>query len=243
MAEVANVTGLPKSSAFRYLSTLEARRYVERSPASGNYQVGMALLRLQTHRFEVLRQQAMPYLVKLRDQFGETINLGLLDRGRIYYLEIVESQRGVRLAARAGDRDYIHCTALGKAISATLSEEQVLAILKAEGMPKRTPRTLITPSDFLADLEVVKSQGFALDDAENEPDGRCVAVSLGGSWLLAGLSLSAPASRFPMEDVPMVVGALNRAANELAAEAGAPATSTGDWPAEVAGAPPRRQRH
>ena len=102
---VADVTGLPKSSAFRYLVTLESRRYVERDPETGDYRLGLAFLPLQARQFDLLVQRARPILEDLRDRFGETVNLGLLDGNRVTYLMIVESAKGVRLAARPGDRD------------------------------------------------------------------------------------------------------------------------------------------
>lgn len=226
LARVASVVKLPKSSAFRYLSTLELRRYVQRNLSTGDYEVGLALLPLQTHRIELLRRQAMPYMAALRDRFGETINLGVLDRGRIFYIEIAESPRGVRLAARRGDRDPIHSTALGKAIAASLSEDQVRSILNSEGMPQLTDRTIVEPDAYLRALAEVRQQGYAVDDGENESDGRCVAVPMGGTNFRAGLSLSAPAMRFSLDSVPAIVSALQQAARTIAEQRspeGAPA--------------------
>jgi IclR family transcriptional regulator, acetate operon repressor len=222
LAQVAEYTGLPKSSAFRYLLSLEARRYVQREPGSGEYQAGTALLPLRTHRFEMLRQQALPHLEQLRARFDETLNLAILDRGRIQYLEIVESLRSVRLAVRPGALDPIHSTSLGKAIASTLPAEQVRAILAVEGMPQVTPHTISDPEAFLRELARVREQGYAVDDGENEPDGRCVAVPVPVPGLLAGLSLSAPTARLPLERIREIADALHGAAERLAVELGAP---------------------
>ena len=215
LAKIAGVVKLPKSSAFRYLSTLELRRYVQRNVVTGDYEVGMALLPLQTHRIELLRRQALPHMSALRDRFQETINLGVLDRGRIFYIEIAESPRGVRLAARRGDRDPIHSTALGKAIAASLSEDQVRSILRSEGMPQLTDRTITDEGAYLSALAQVREQGYALDDGENESDGRCVAVPLGSISFRAGLSLSAPAMRFSLDSVTTIVAALQEASRAI----------------------------
>lgn len=222
LAQVAEYTGLPKSSAFRYLLSLEARHYVQREPGSGEYRAGTALLPLRTHRFEMLRQQAVPYLEQLRAQFDETLNLAILDRGRIQYLEIVESLRSVRLAVRPGALDPIHSTSLGKAIASTLTPERVRAILAVEGMARLTPHTITDPDAFLRELDRVRNQGYAVDDGENEPDGRCVAVPVPVQGLLAGLSLSAPTARLPLARVPQIARALRESAERLAVELGAP---------------------
>ena len=45
-------------------------------------------------------------------------------------------------------------------------------------MPTLTTRTITDPEGFLAELEDVRSRGYAIDDGENEEGGRCVAVPL-----------------------------------------------------------------
>lgn len=218
LMEIAEATSVPKSSAFRYLSTLESRRYIERSHDSETYKVGMAFLPLRSMQLGQLAERARPYLDALCMEFGETINLGLLDMNHITYIEIVESPKAVRLAAKPGDRGPIHATALGKAIAAHLPEDQVRAILKAEGMPSVTPSTITKLSAYLTELEGVRANGYALDNGEEDPDGRCVAVPILGSRLPAALSLSSPASRFPLDQVADVAKALADSAAKLADE-------------------------
>lgn len=218
LSEVAEATGMPKSSAFRYLATLEERRYVQRAPLNGLFQIGPAFLPLQSHQLSVLADRARPHLWRLRDRFEETLNLGMLDGNRISYLEIVESPKSVRLAARPGDRDPLHCTALGKVIASMLDPERVRAILQAEGMPARTTTTITDLDTYMRVLERVRRNGYAVDDRENEEDGRCVAVALSSIGLPTSISLSAPASRFSMSQVPNVAEALRDAASLLTKE-------------------------
>lgn len=142
LIELAAATDMPKSSMFRYLWTLEAHRYVERDPASTLYRLGLGFAGMQSRQLEVLRHHSRPWMAKLRDEFGETVNLGIWDGASIIYLDIVESLRGVRLAARPGDRDPLHATALGKAIAAHLPEARVREALELTGMPRRTANTI-----------------------------------------------------------------------------------------------------
>lgn len=217
LIEIAQATELPKSSAFRYLWTLEGHRYVERDPDSGMYRLGLGFVGMQSRHLEVLRQRARPLLEQLRDETGETVNLGVLDGDSTIYLDIVESRRSVRLAAKRGDRDPIHSTALGKAIAAHLPEPRVKEILTATGMPARTVNTITSVDDYLSDLATVRRVGHAIDNGENEIDGRCVAVPIPATRLPAALSLSAPAARFPLQDVARVATALKQAADTITA--------------------------
>lgn len=222
LGEIAEAVDLPKSSAFRYIWTLERRRYVQRDPVTDDLHLGLAFLPIRARQFELLAQQARPHLEALRDQFDETINIGYLDGNRVVYLDVVESRRSVRLAARPGDRDPIHSTALGKAIVAHIPETAVRSILDADGLPAYTPSTITDVDTYLAELEIVRNKGYALDDGENEPDGRCVAVSLGDERFHGGLSLSAPAARLPMHSIDAVVTALTKISELLVSEMGAP---------------------
>ncbi|GHF67765.1 IclR family acetate operon transcriptional repressor [Amycolatopsis bartoniae] len=205
---VVEATGMPKSSAYRYLWTLEAHRYVERDEETGLCRLGLGFLGMQSRHLELLREVARPWLEKLRDEFGETTNLGVLDSDRIIYVDIIESRRGVRLAAARGDRDPLHSTALGKAIAAHLAEERVRDILARSGMPRRSASTITTVEEYLAELDTIRTLGYAVDNLENEADGRCVAVPLLGTSIPAAISLSAPAARFPAKDVGRAAKAL-----------------------------------
>ena len=217
LTDVVESTALPKSSAFRYLATLESRRYVERDSAEGHFRIGAAFLPMRSRHLDMLAQRARPLLEALRDQFEETINLAMLDGNRVAYLEILESARSMRLSARKGDRDYLHCTAVGKAVATMLPVERIKASLVAEGMPARTAATITDAGRYLAEVELTRSRGFALDNGENEEDGRCLAVPLDGPVPTA-LSLSAPSARFQLADVQQVAEALMKVADELAQE-------------------------
>lgn len=218
LLDVAGTTDLPKSSAFRYLWTLEAHRYVERDPETGLYRLGLGFLGMESRQLEVLRERTRPWLEKLRDELVESVNLGILDGDSVIYLDIVESRRGVRLAARRGDRDPIHSTALGKAIAAHFAESRVREILEHVGMPRRTDNTITDVDDYLAELAKVRRVGYAVDNGENEIDGRCVAVSIPGTRLPAALSMSAPAARFPVQQVEAVAKVLRDVASQITAD-------------------------
>jgi IclR family acetate operon transcriptional repressor len=78
-----------------------------------------------------------------------------------------------------------------------------------------TPRTITDPGRFLAELETVRQRRYAIDDIENEPGGRCVAVALPHP-AGAALSLSAPAARLTLEMTVEVAAILARAADDIA---------------------------
>lgn len=211
LAEIAGTTGLPRSSVFRYLATLEARGYVERDSRGSAYRLGMGLADAPP-RLSSLAATAKPHLEELRDRLQDTVNLGILDGTRVTYLEILESPMAFRFAARAGDRNPIHCTALGKALAAQLDDGDIRRILAAEGMARVTPRTITQPTQLLREIAEVRRHGFAIESGENEEGGGCVAVAISGFDVPAAVSVSAPDSRLSPERVEEVVMALREVA-------------------------------
>lgn len=211
LIDVTRATKLPKSSAFRYLTALESRGYVERD-GDGRFLVGLAL---NSERLDVITQRVRPYLEKLRDEFGETASLGMFDGGGVYYLAIVESQRATRTVQQLGVRYSVHASAFGKVFTAWRPDGEVRALLEREGMPQLTEHTITDPDSYLTELARVRERGYAVNDREGEPDSRCVAVPVHGLRLPISMSLSVPAARIGMDDVPSVAEALTEAAREF----------------------------
>lgn len=215
LAQVARAAGLPRSSAFRYLATLEPRGYVERDGGGRVYRLGAALAG-DGPRLRALSDAARPLLEALRDRFQETINLGVLEGSRVAYLDVLESPMAMRFAARPGDRDRVHSTSLGKALMAQLPDDDVRRILEAEGMVAVTPRTITDPDEYLRQVATVRETGFALDYGENEEHGGCVAVAIVGADVPAAISLSAPTSRLSPPGIDEVASALRETAARVA---------------------------
>jgi IclR family acetate operon transcriptional repressor len=84
-------------------------------------------------------------------------------------------------------------------------------------MPSLTPQTITEPAAVLRELETVRAAGYAVDNLENEPGVRCVAVALPGV-VAAAIGVSAPALRFTADEVEAAATALKRAGAEIVDE-------------------------
>jgi DNA-binding IclR family transcriptional regulator len=196
---ITDETKLPKSTVYRLLSNLESRDYV-RCDSNGNYHLGMKLLMMSQRaeqKFEI-KHVARKYLQQLNAFTKETVHLGTLDKERVLYVDTVESPHALRLVAKPGTTTSVHCTALGKALLLRHADEEIREILVNEGMDKRTEYTLITPDAYLRDLDIVRIQGYAMDDCESELDARCIAAPIydNSGKIIAAISISGLASRF-----------------------------------------------
>lgn len=216
LPEIAKALSLPKSSAFRYLTTLELRGFVARE-THDTYRIAFMNRIIRPRDVALLVAAARPRMDEVCRRYEETINLGVMDGTRIAYLEVAESPQAMRFASRPGSLDYIHSSALGKALAGRMTENEVRHILALRGMPTLTPATIDDEDRLIEELKLVASQGYAIDNMENEPGGRCVAVVVPGP-VAAAISLSAPTTRFPAEDVKGVAQTLNKIAEDIAAE-------------------------
>lgn len=215
LIEVAKEIGLPRSSVFRYLTTLEARGHVSRDGEV--FRAGSGLTNLALRDVGLFISAARPRMGELCRRFEETVNLGALDATKVAYLEILEGPKAMRFATRPGSCDYLHSSALGKSMAARMPDDQVLRILAREGMPSLTPQTIRDPAAFMRELGIVRAAGYAVDNLENETGVRCVAVALPGN-AAAAISVSAPALRFTADEVAAAATALKRAVAEIADE-------------------------
>ncbi|MBV8912159.1 MAG: IclR family transcriptional regulator [Acetobacteraceae bacterium] len=211
LSEVALRTGLPKTTAFRYLCTLEAAGYVDCDPAAEVYRVGARLRALgrAADPAKRLRAAALPIMTELRDRFEETVNLGVLRGGNIVYVEIVECRQRLRLQARVGGVDPLHSTALGRAILAGLPAGEREKLLSRQ-LDARTVSTVRSKDAVLAELAHVARRGWSLERGENEVGAVCIgaAITDGAGRPLGALSLSAPEMRMPEQRVHEVGPAL-----------------------------------
>lgn len=214
LTELSHRTATNKVTTLRILANLEAYGYVERDEA-GRYSLGMRLLQLGLRKSAAtdLRAVAHPVLRALRDQFDETVNLGIPDGSGILYIDILESSLGLRMAATVGARDDLHSTAIGKAIASCWNGHDPAVGARMPLRPK-TERTITDPAAFDRELTRVRERGFAVDDEENESGARCVgAPILDHSGACVGaISVSGPTVRMTPDRVELIAPEVRRAA-------------------------------
>lgn len=218
VSAIARAIGSTKSATFRILATLEARGYVTRVEDSTRFQLGLNLVHLGQSALERidLRSVARPVLEDLHQRFNETVNVGVLASGRIVYVDMVESDHGLRMSARVGAHDNVHSTAIGKAILANLPPSQQQAILRGP-LPARTDRTLTDPGALRADIERIKLSGFSRDRGENEDGACCYGAPIfdAHGQVTAAISVSGPDTRLTGEIAEDVAVAVRAAAQEI----------------------------
>jgi IclR family acetate operon transcriptional repressor len=219
LTDLAIRTGLSPSTAHRLLTTLEQRRFVEFDPSDNMWHVGRQTFAVGSAfiRRRNFVAPALPYLRRLRDLTHETANLGVADDGEVIVLTQVESREIMRAITRVGGRAPMVTSGIGKAILATYSDEDVVAIIQRHGMKRLTPKSVVRAGELRAALEAVRRDGYAVDDQEFLTGLRCVAAVVYNDQAeaLAAISVSGLASRVPSERVPELGRLVREVAQEL----------------------------
>ena len=169
---------------------------------------------------EGLKQVCLPYMVRLRDEFGETVNLGRLHQGLICYIEVVPSEYALRLHETPGATVNLHASGLGKAILAFSPPELAKNLLKDHELQRYTPNTITDPEQLLAQFDEIRRAGYARDQGETMGLATCVATPILDTKgrAIAAISVSGPTSRFnPTSRSPVVESLLEAAKSDFVA--------------------------
>lgn len=215
LSELAARSGLPLPTIHRIVRTLVASGYVRQLP-SRRYALGPRLIGLGDAASRMLGEWARPQLTDLVDQAGETANLAMLDGDAVVYVAQVPSRHSMRMFTEVGRRVPVHCTGVGKVLLAQLPAAEVRAMVARTGMAAQTPHTITDPDRLERELERIRAQGYAVDDAEQELGVRCVAVAVPGGPASTAISVSGPDTRVTWAAVERIVPMLQGAAASLA---------------------------
>jgi IclR family acetate operon transcriptional repressor len=216
LSELAATSRLPLPTVHRLMRTLVNRGYV-RQEASRRYALGPRLIRLGETSSRMLGPWLRPLLAQLVRETGETANLAMLDGDEVVYVAQVPSPHSMRMFTEPGRRVRPHCTAVGKALLAQLPPGQARALLERGGMAAYTPATVTDPNVLAAHLAVIRSQGYAVDEGEQEVGVRCFAVAVPDAPAALAISTSGPQARMTDEAAARIVPALKHAAAQVAA--------------------------
>lgn len=215
LSELSSMSGLPLPTIHRLMRTLVAQGYVRQEP-SRRYTLGPRLIHLGEVSGRLFGTWLRPHLVHLVGLTNETANLAMLDGDDVVFIAQASSlQHQMQMFSEPGRRVLAHCTAVGKALLAELDPDDARAILARTGMPRITSATITDPELLLAHLGVIRRQGYAVDEGEQEIGVRCFAVALRDAPSLQAISVSGPVARMTDEVAGRIVSSLFEVAGEI----------------------------
>lgn len=218
VTELANLTGLPKSTAFRILGQLTASGFVIRN--GNSYRLNIRMFELGNRyihcRPEGLKDIAAPLLGDLFLQSGHMATLAVLDDTDVVILDRIRSSRGPVAPTVVGGRRSALATDLGKALGAFSSEEIQDRMIDANTI-RFTPHTITHAGRLKQQLAEVRRVGVAYDLEESIVGLAGVASPiLVNNRAIAAVSVSGPTNRVNLEELaPKVIRASRLIANNF----------------------------
>ncbi len=236
VSEISRELGLTRSTAHRYVATLAQLGFLQQDAVTRKYSLGPRVLVLGLKAIDAmeLRHVAAPYLQRLCDATGHTVNLGILDDVDVVYIERFRvsraRQREIDLDLHVGSRLPAYCTAMGKVLLAFLPDGERDGIVARTDLARRGPRTITSREALVTELRRVRESGIAVNDEELAFGLRSVAVPViaGPGVAVAAVNLAAHRTAASVDDlVARLAPFMQRTAAEIGAQLGYRAARTG----------------
>jgi IclR family pca regulon transcriptional regulator len=202
VSEIAELTGLNRSTCYRFCQTLKAIGYLEeverRRFRPGLKAISLARAALSSRE---LPELALPYLRELQKTVGEAVNMSLLDGTDVVYVARILSDHLITLRLYVGSRLPAYATSMGRAILAFLPEQEAEAILDRSDLRPITEHTITDRRRLKAELQRIRARGYSTNDQEMAIGLRGVAAPIMASngRPVAAINLSIPRPLGPAE--------------------------------------------
>jgi len=178
VSEIAGALRLPQSSTTMLLKSLQHLGYLDYTPQTRKLR--------PTYRVAVLGnwiQQSMSKSGPLTDIMdlvgeatGETVLLGLQNGPNMQYVHIVPASYSVQLVVQVGILRPMTCSALGRALLARKSDDEIRAIVRRNNADADTEMHRVSERQFMEEIAAVRRQGFAESHGKMTPGANVIGM-------------------------------------------------------------------
>lgn len=168
LAELAQASGMTKSSAQRMVFTLESLGYLRKHSRTRHYQLTPRVLELGFSYLDAhsLIEVGNPFLAELTRLTGETSCLTEPAGNEMTYIARFVSAGFVPVHMPIGSRVPMYCTGSGRAYLSALPEEEALALIEQSDRVAHTNHTKTQVGEILAALHSARECGYAVNAQE-----------------------------------------------------------------------------
>jgi DNA-binding IclR family transcriptional regulator len=192
LSDIAKRIGVPRSTVQRIVGALVQEGLLQTTGAAKSIKLGPEIHSLSaTQRIDVI-ELAHPFLKKLSEETGETIDLAKLKGDHMIFVDQVVGSHRLRAISSVGETFPLHTTANGKAALSLLSDDDI--------------ETLLARTEFHGlehEITQIKLDGIAIDNEDHSPGicaiGTAFTIPTGEIY---ALSIPMPAIRFNAQTLP-----------------------------------------
>jgi DNA-binding IclR family transcriptional regulator len=225
LADLTKIVGLHNSTTFHLAKTMVALGYLRQERETKRYRIGRPLFALAASALDEIEMVnlATPVLEELSRETGESSHFAVRMGDAVVVIARTGGPGAFQLADRVGVVRPAHCTALGKIILASLSEDQLKRFLDRVELTPSTAKSITEVPALRREVAEARRAGVAYDEGEFNLEVRCIAVPVRDftGQIAGALGISGPIWRQAGRGQPAKVKALQVAAGRLSAAFGA----------------------
>ena len=186
LSDIAKRIAVPRSTVQRIVNALVSEGLLQTTGAARTIRLGPEIHALSAaHRIDVV-ELAHPFLKKLSEQTGETVDLAKLKGDHMIFVDQVVGSHRLRAISSVGEIFPIHNTANGKAALALLSDDEIAALIDHSKWP-----------DLKSEIAQIRRSGLAFDNEEHSPGIGAIGIAFKiATGEIYAVSIPMPAIRF-----------------------------------------------
>ena len=224
--EITTRLGLPRTTAHDLVHTLVACGYLERADdESHRYTIGLRAFELGSIYAAQLdiAEEGKKIAQKVSKACDETVQMAVRDVTEAVFIIRIDSSHTLRLVSAVGSRLPAHCTAVGKMLLSSLTDEELADLYKGQRrLPAMTANSITSIKALLKEMALIRKRGYAYDDCESNEDARCVSAPVyerNGS-ICAAMSITVPVTRMDSNRKKELLAIVQNGADELSKRLG-----------------------
>jgi|SRR5690625_613154 len=168
--EITQKSGIPRSTVFRMLTSLETFGYIKNVKVSGKtlYSLGHAFLEkgMLVHRHIDIREYARDYLIELRNELNLTVQLAIRDGLDALYIEQIPSFRSIQLYPAIGRKAPLYSAACPRVLLAFTKDKEREYLLNQYNFRSFTPNTPVELADITKRLKCIRKEKYSISKGE-----------------------------------------------------------------------------
>jgi DNA-binding IclR family transcriptional regulator len=179
LVELADLVGFSRSTTHGLVRALLQERALIQDKESRRLFLGPFFANLTFIDWHNIVRLAPDVLRDIRDRVNATVIMGVRVRKSVMITAKAEAREPLRLSVHEGTNIPLFAGAAGKVFLSLESNETISELIALKELPRYTSNSIVDVKEYLAEIERVRSRGYAIDDEEYQAGIRAIAVALG----------------------------------------------------------------
>lgn len=194
LGQIASQVKLPRSTVQRIVAALITEGYIISDGGSGGIRLGPEIHSLAQAAAGDLKERLRPVMRNIASVTGETVDLAVLKRGRMHFIDQIVGTHRLRTVSSIGESFPLTTTANGKSALACLDQTEAARLILAELETNGADNRLMA---VLADIENIRAGSLAIDEDEHTEGISAIGFALhDATGDVVAISVPVPSSRF-----------------------------------------------